>query len=75
MSEYLSKIYECLEKIETEEATNLKEASALVAKTIENDGIIFVFGCGNGSDLVNRNGSVRCRRFDYIAMLGLYESG
>ena len=47
MSEYLSKIYECLEKIETEEATNLKEASALVAKTIENDGIIFVFGCGH----------------------------
>lgn len=47
MSEYLNKIYECLEKIETEEANNLIEASNLVAQTIKNDGIVFVFGCGH----------------------------
>jgi len=47
MSEYLNKITECLEKIENEEAENLKEASHLVSKTIQNDGVIFVFGCGH----------------------------
>ena len=47
MSEYLNKITECLEKIENEEAENLKEASLLVSKTIQNDGIVFVFGCGH----------------------------
>lgn len=47
MSEYLNKITECLEKIENEEAENLKEASLLVSKTIQNDGVIFVFGCGH----------------------------
>ena len=47
MSEYLNKITQCLTKIENEEAENLKEASLLVSKTIQNDGVIFVFGCGH----------------------------
>ena len=47
MSEYLNKITECLTKIENEEAENLKKASHLVSKTIQNDGIVFVFGCGH----------------------------
>lgn len=47
MSEYLNKITECLTKIENEEAENLKKASHLVSKTIQKDGIVFVFGCGH----------------------------
>lgn len=47
MSEYLNKITYCLNKIETEEKESLALASNLVAKTIENDGIIYVFGCGH----------------------------
>lgn len=47
MSEYLTKITECLTLIEKEEKENLKAASSLVAKTIENDGIIYIFGCGH----------------------------
>ena len=47
MTEYLYKITECLTQIEEKEAENLKLASSLVAKTIENDGIIYIFGCGH----------------------------
>lgn len=47
MSEYLNKITECLNKIEAEETEGLIKASDLVANTIENDGIIYVFGCGH----------------------------
>lgn len=47
MSEYLGKIIECLNKIETEEAQRLDAVSRLVADTIKNDGLIFTFGCGH----------------------------
>lgn len=47
MSEYLGKIIECLNKIETEEAQRLNAVSRLVADTIKNDGLIFTFGCGH----------------------------
>ena len=47
MSEYLKKIVENLQKIETEEAENLTAAMAEVARVIKNDGLIFVFGCGH----------------------------
>ena len=47
MSEYLSKIIEVLERIETEEATKLAEASRVVADVIKRDGLIFTFGCGH----------------------------
>ena len=47
MSEYLEKIVENLQKIETEEAENLTAATAEVARVIKNDGLIFVFGCGH----------------------------
>ena len=47
MSEYLSKIIDCLSTIEKEEEEKLSCASKLVADVIKNDGIIYVFGCGH----------------------------
>ena len=47
MSEYLSKITFCLEKIEKEEKENLNLAIRMVADTIKKDGLIFTFGCGH----------------------------
>ncbi len=47
MSEYLNKIINILKTIEEEEAGAIKKASQAVAKTIERDGLIFVFGCGH----------------------------
>ena len=47
MSEYLNKIVECLEKIETEEKEKLQKVYRLVADVIKNDGLIFTFGCGH----------------------------
>lgn len=47
MSEYLHKIIVCLEQIESEERERLDAVSRLVAETIQNDGLIFTFGCGH----------------------------
>ena len=47
MSEYLHKIVDILERIEGEECEKLAQTSRLVADTIKNDGLIFVFGCGH----------------------------
>ena len=47
MSEYLSKIVNCITQIENEEGERLKAVSHLVADTIKNGGLIFTFGCGH----------------------------
>ena len=47
MSEYLEKIICNLSAIETEQADALAEAAKKVAEVIENDGLIFTFGCGH----------------------------
>ena len=47
MSEYLLKITEALQRIETEEAEKLQKAARLVANTIKAGGLIFTFGCGH----------------------------
>ena len=47
MSEYLEKIIYNLNAIETEEADILAEVTKKVAEVIQNDGIIFTFGCGH----------------------------
>ena len=47
MSLYLNEIITVLGRIETEEAEALAKATALVAKTIEQGGLIFTFGCGH----------------------------
>lgn len=47
MSEYLSKITNILNRIETEESEKLNQASALVRETIQKGGLIFTFGCGH----------------------------
>lgn len=47
MSEYLFKITQALERIETEEAEKLQKAAQMVADTIRAGGIIFTFGCGH----------------------------
>ena len=47
MSEYLSKIVEVLERIESEESATLAESARLVADVIKRDGLIFTFGCGH----------------------------
>ncbi len=64
MSEYLSAIVNCLEKIETEENAALNEVSDKVAQTIAQDGLIYVFGCGHshlpGLDAFYRAGGLAC---------------
>ena len=47
MSEYLEKIIKNLNAIETEESKALCEAIKKVAEVIQNDGLIFTFGCGH----------------------------
>lgn len=47
MSEYLEKIICNLSAIETEQAEALAAAIGKVAEVIENDGLIFTFGCGH----------------------------
>ena len=47
MSEYLSKIVNCITQIEKEEREWLNAVSRLVADTIKNGGLIFTFGCGH----------------------------
>ena len=47
MSEYLEKIIENLGKIEAEESSTLLKATQMVAEVIQNDGLIFTFGCGH----------------------------
>lgn len=47
MSEYLTKIIENLKRIEAEENEKLNQVAEMVADTIVNDGLIFVFGCGH----------------------------
>lgn len=47
MTDYLKNIIENLSSIEREEAEPLSAAARLVAQTIEQDGLIYVFGCGH----------------------------
>jgi len=47
MSEYLTKITDILCRIEDEEKQVMQCAARIVADTIINDGLIFVFGCGH----------------------------
>ncbi len=47
MSEYLEKIIGNLQAIEKSQAQAMHQAKELVAKVIQNDGLIHVFGCGH----------------------------
>ncbi len=47
MSEYLTKIIDNLTQIESTQKDALSAAADMVARVIENDGLIFVFGCGH----------------------------
>ena len=47
MKEYLKEIIDILTKIETEEKAIINRVSELVAKTIKDGGLVFVFGCGH----------------------------
>ena len=47
MSEYLTRITEILQRIETEEGEKMRAVSGAVADTVARDGLIFVFGCGH----------------------------
>lgn len=47
MSEYLKNITNILERIESAEADKLEQAKELVASVIENDGLVYTFGCGH----------------------------
>ena len=44
---YYFEIINILEKIKTTQKDKIEEASNMVAKVIENDGIIYIFGCGH----------------------------
>ena len=44
---YYSEILSILEKIKNTQADKITQAAEMVAKVIENDGIIYIFGCGH----------------------------
>lgn len=44
---YLEKNMAVLEKIRTTQREKIQQAAQIAAKTIENDGIIYIFGCGH----------------------------
>ena len=44
---YYSEIINILKKIKTTQKGKIESASKIVAKVIENDGIIYIFGCGH----------------------------
>ena len=44
---YYSEIINVLKKIKTTQKGKIESASKIVAKVIENDGIIYIFGCGH----------------------------
>ncbi|MBO5247897.1 MAG: SIS domain-containing protein [Clostridia bacterium] len=62
MSEYLTHIINILSRIEEQESEKMGRAAEMVAKVIENDGIIYVFGCGHshliGLDCFYRSGGL-----------------
>jgi len=47
MTEYLQNILSLLQRIEKEDGKEIARAAEKVAETIENDGLIYVFGCGH----------------------------
>lgn len=47
MSEYLDRIVDILTRVETTQAEAIREAQEKVASVIENDGLIYIFGCGH----------------------------
>lgn len=47
MSEYLERITGVLNEIENTQSAAIKQAAKKVSETIENDGLIYVFGCGH----------------------------
>lgn len=47
MSEYLERITGVLNEIENTQSAAIKQVAEKVAETIENDGLIYVFGCGH----------------------------
>ena len=47
MSEYLERITGLLNEIEKTQSTVIEKAAKKVAETIQNDGLIYVFGCGH----------------------------
>ena len=46
MTEYLEKLSACLKRIEEEEKDSIRAAAEKAAEVIRNDGLIYVFGCG-----------------------------
>jgi uncharacterized phosphosugar-binding protein len=74
-TDYCSNIISVLEEIETTQTEKIKAAAELVAKVIENDGIIYIFGCGHshliGLDCFYRAGGLAnvCAMLDTDLML------
>lgn len=44
---YYEKVVKILDKIKTTQSKKISDAAEMVAKTIEDDGIIYIFGCGH----------------------------
>ncbi len=72
---YYSEVVDILEKIKNTQAEKIESAAKQVAKTIENDGIIYIFGCGHshliGLDCFYRAGGLAnvCAMLDTDLML------
>lgn len=72
---YYNALTETLEKIHNTQADAILETAKRIAKTIENDGIIYVFGCGHShliaGDAFYRAGGLAnvCAMFDTDLML------
>lgn len=75
IDKYLNEIIKTLNAINNTQKEKIKEAAYLVAKTIEQDGIIYIFGCGHshliGLDCFYRAGGLAnvCAMLDTDLML------
>ncbi|MBQ7045503.1 MAG: SIS domain-containing protein [Clostridia bacterium] len=72
---YYSEVVDVLDKIKNTQSRKIADAAEQVAKTIENDGIIYIFGCGHshliGLDCFYRAGGLAnvCAMLDTDLML------
>ena len=47
IEKYCERIIDILSLIKNSQAEKIRQAAIMVAKAIENDGIIYIFGCGH----------------------------
>ncbi len=76
--QYAAQLHSAIDKICTTQQQSLTQAAQIAAKTIENDGLIYVFGCGHSHILAEetfyRAGGLACVAPVFWEPLMLHES-